>query len=875
MKTKLLLLILVIGTAFTQVRAQYVAIPDSNFGKWLYNNGYSGCMTGTSPNFQLDTTCNAVLSATDMEISSQNIKSITGVEFFKNLLFLTCRINNIDSIGKLPNTLTNLDCSENIIHSILAFPSNMLFVNCDRNNLTSLPALPNSTTSFTCQLNHLTSLPSLPAALQGFSCNYNLITALPSLPSGLMILNCGTNQISNLQSPLPITLTELGVQDNRLTSLPALPMGLTSLGCDVNRLDSLPNLPVGLSTLTCSYNRLVALPTLPVSMKHLECLGNQIIALPFLPDSINHLDCGGNRLTSLPVLPRMLKLLYCDTNQLTSLPTLRNSQLTDLVCSNNLLTSIPELPDSLNVFYCSLNHNLMCLPELKIIHDLDFDSTGVSCLSGYGSITNSNPALSSLPLCGPNNLNGCQPAYNISGQTYHDVNSNCINDAGDINISNIKILLYNNGQLQQQRFAGQDGYYSFNAYNVYGNYAVKPDTAFTPFSVNCPIGGWYLDTISATDSIFPGNDFALNCKVGFDLGVFDIREDLNTIPRPGTLMPLNITAGDLANQYGSYCTSGIGGQLQVILSGQTSYYGVASNALSPTSVNGDTITWVVTDFSTIHNRGDFNIILRIDSNSQSGSKVCINANITPTIGDNNVTNNRLSYCLVIANALDPNTKEVYPSGNVDTTQDWLVYTVRFQNTGTAPALNIYILDTLSANVDESTIQMVSASHPILITQVDGKVVRFNFPNISLPDSTADEPHSHGYVRYKVKPKHGLSYGNTISNTANIYFDLNPAVVTNTVTTTLAKDIDGIAQTKNAVGELAVNIYPNPANNLLNIVADAKGTYIIRLLDVNGGEVKSLNGNGTTTLDISTLSKGMYFVEVHSNGMVARKKVVKI
>ena len=145
-------------------------------------------------------------------------------------------------------------------------------------------------------------------------------------------------------------------------------------------------------------------------------------------------------------------------------------------------------------------------------------------------------------------------------------------------------------------------------------------------------------------------------------------------------------------------------------------------------------------------------------------------------------------------------------------------------------------------MDESTIQMVSASHPILITQVDGKVVRFNFPNISLPDSTADEPHSHGYVRYKVKPKHGLSYGNTISNTANIYFDLNPAVVTNTVTTTLAKDIDGIAQTKNAVGELAVNIYPNPANNLLNIVADAKGTYIIRLLDVNGGEVKSLNGN---------------------------------
>jgi hypothetical protein len=49
----------------------------------------------------------------------------------------------------------------------------------------------------------------------------------------------------------------------------------------------------------------------------------------------------------------------------------------------------------------------------------------------------------------------------------------------------------------------------------------------------------------------------------------------------------------------------------------------------------------------------------------------------------------------------------------------------------------------------------------------------------LPDSTTDEPGSQGYVIYRIKPLPTLAFGDVIENTASIYFDENPPIVTNT------------------------------------------------------------------------------------------------
>ncbi|MBK9506828.1 MAG: T9SS type A sorting domain-containing protein [Bacteroidetes bacterium] len=68
------------------------------------------------------------------------------------------------------------------------------------------------------------------------------------------------------------------------------------------------------------------------------------------------------------------------------------------------------------------------------------------------------------------------------------------------------------------------------------------------------------------------------------------------------------------------------------------------------------------------------------------------------------------------------------------------------------------------------------------------VAHFIFPDIYLADSTTDEPASHGFVVYTIKPKPGLDYNTLITNNAGIYFDFNEPVITNTVSNTVVDSI---------------------------------------------------------------------------------------
>jgi hypothetical protein len=93
--------------------AQYVALPDTNFGRWLSTFGYSACVTGsTSTGYQLDTTCSAVLTADTMRLHAQvfviTISNLWGIQFFKNLKYLDCSFEGIAQIPELPNSLKYL-----------------------------------------------------------------------------------------------------------------------------------------------------------------------------------------------------------------------------------------------------------------------------------------------------------------------------------------------------------------------------------------------------------------------------------------------------------------------------------------------------------------------------------------------------------------------------------------------------------------------------------------------------------------------------------------------------------------------------------------------------------------------------------------------
>ena len=104
-----------------------------------------------------------------------------------------------------------------------------------------------------------------------------------------------------------------------------------------------------------------------------------------------------------------------------------------------------------------------------------------------------------------------------------------------------------------------------------------------------------------------------------------------------------------------------------------------------------------------------------------------------------------------------------------------------------------VRDTLSNRVDASTLEMVAASHPYTLTVDNGVNLTWRFNNIQLPDSNRNEPASHGYIGYRIKPKSDVAAGETIHNTASIYFDYNLPVLTNDATTKVQANISVLPQ----------------------------------------------------------------------------------
>jgi uncharacterized repeat protein (TIGR01451 family) len=133
-------------------------------------------------------------------------------------------------------------------------------------------------------------------------------------------------------------------------------------------------------------------------------------------------------------------------------------------------------------------------------------------------------------------------------------------------------------------------------------------------------------------------------------------------------------------------------------------------------------------------------------------------------------------------AYDPNDKKestgVGPEGMIEDGQ-WLRYTVRFQNTGNAPATHVVIRDGLSSDLDRSTFTPVSWSHDVQTSIEPSGDLVLRFENIMLPDSGADLAASQGYFCYRIKANTGLMPGTRILNTARIFFDNNPPIITNT------------------------------------------------------------------------------------------------
>jgi Secretion system C-terminal sorting domain len=245
--------------------------------------------------------------------------------------------------------------------------------------------------------------------------------------------------------------------------------------------------------------------------------------------------------------------------------------------------------------------------------------------------------------------------------------------------------------------------------------------------------------------------------------------------------------------------------------------------------------------------------------------------------DSRLTNNYSSITGIVRGSYDPNdiTESQGPEIFYDdfTSNDYLYYTIRFQNVGNADAINVSIDNTLDPKLDKSSIQMLASSHNHVFTRTNNQL-NWKFDNIHLPSESMDEPNSHGYVYYKIKPTAGFQVGDIIPNTAEIYFDFNPAVVTNTFETEFVATLSN-----EKFDEVNYVMFPNPTNNFVEIKFSKNTSNKIQLgvYDIQGKlilEDKRELQNNATMLDISNLRSGMYFLKINDGtGQMTQKLIV--
>lgn len=207
-----------------------------------------------------------------------------------------------------------------------------------------------------------------------------------------------------------------------------------------------------------------------------------------------------------------------------------------------------------------------------------------------------------------------------------------------------------------------------------------------------------------------------------------------------------------------------------------------------------------------------------------------------------------SDCQANIGAYDPNDKAAVPAGYgaqhlLEANTD-IDYKIRFQNTGTDTAFNVIILDTLSNHLNPYSVRPGASSHPYTFELLDGKVLRFRFDNIMLPDSNVNEPASHGFVKFRVAQQPDLADGIRIENSAAIYFDFNDPVITNTTFHEIGDHF--IVSAVVDPGQTIVRrVFPNPAQTSATFELEQSlrdGSFL--LYDALGRVVRTQTVQGT-------------------------------
>ncbi len=397
----------------------------------------------------------------------------------------------------------------------------------------------------------------------------------------------------------------------------------------------------------------------------------------------------------------------------------------------------------------------------------------------------------------------------VSGTAYIDYDGDCMQDPADYPVP-YQVLEILPGP--SYAITNASGSYSMDL--VDGNYTLAQND---PTLVqNCPASTPVPFTIASNQVVI---SLANSSSVPLDASA----ELSSSAMRPGFSGTYWGAARNLSPQLTGAVT------ITLSLDPQLSF---ASAWPAPLSVNGGVVTWELPALAPLGSFS-FSVQVMVPAPTPIGTPLYTSVDVTCANAEGELANNTATVAQPVTGSFDPNDKlaatssgwseELYYIGQ----DEWIDYTIRFQNTGTDTAFTVVITDTLAAELDMASFQQRVASHAFEVAFKPGRVVEWTFADILLPDSNVNEAASHGAVSFRVKPVLPLLAGTVIQNIANIYFDFNPPVITEP--SVLTAEFSTNVQSLHAISEPV--LAPNPANDLL--VVSMPGMVGWQLLDATG------------------------------------------
>lgn len=459
----------------------------------------------------------------------------------------------------------------------------------------------------------------------------------------------------------------------------------------------------------------------------------------------------------------------------------------------------------------------------------------------------------------------------IMGKVFQDLNNNCAMDQGEPGIENMQIHCSSFGYT----YSDKNGNYSFILPS--GNYVIS-ERILSQYPLAACESNEKKITVNPASACVQQIDFANSLHPIHDLHVSTI--SLNQ-PIPGFTFDQIIIASNEGTIEESKSSMQYINDVQL---GSLNFVntGVFNQGSNPNEYFAGPIKLSPGEKSI------FNLQYSVPVNVPLGSMALISdtiskeTDISQWINDNSPWNNVLSFTKTVVGSFDPNFVQVIPQGEgtegtIQNDIKELEFTVHFENTGSYYARNIKVLSQLDNDLDWTSLQPLFSSHPCLIQLDETGLLTYRFDNIYLDYNNYSNGHQNeGYFTYSIKLKSHAKMGTKFTNSADIYFDYNAPVSTNTTLNTLGE----LTSSSDPNAEkIEFNLFPNPNDGNFQIIYYSPNNQIVRL------ELSNLTGRrlrykefeidpGNNTLDLhEVLSTGFYFVTItDENGRRSKQKI---